>query len=266
MEHIKQPELFVKSLTLIDLDRTVFDTDKFHDIIKAIAYDVAGIPPEQLDSVKKEKEKQKISLHTDELLRTILTEQYIADRRATDIHGPTPDETLSLIFEAVMRHCLDPEVRESLLLPGAKEYIDSLNNSGAVERNEVMFLTHGTGPLQMLKLICVGLDYMPRLIMDSAEKGKLVAQSRDELGNYRIVRSDGSVVVTRAILAIDDKAVIYIGFPTEEQGARGLLKRTRGFPIHESQLGPVPENVEETYDFPIDVALVMGSTATQNYK
>ncbi|MEO5691028.1 MAG: hypothetical protein ABIQ64_02475 [Candidatus Saccharimonadales bacterium] len=264
MERDIPKEIIVDELTLLDFDRTLFDTDRFHDIIKVMAYEVAGIVPEHLDLVKKQKEEQEISLHTDELLLAMLTDRYTSVQAAGRIDGPTPDETLSLIFEAVMRYCIDPEVRESLLLPGAKEYIESLNSSGAIERNEVMILTHGTDPLQMLKIICSGLDYLPRLIMDNSEKGKFLSESRDKQGNYRIIRSDGTMIIARSIVMVDDKPIIFTDFPTAEQGARGYLKRTRGKKVLKSQKGLIPKNVEKTYDFPVTTRVLLGSIAVHN--
>jgi hypothetical protein len=163
----------------------------------------------------------------------------------------TPDQQLQAVFAWMLEISEYDDIREVLLMPGAKEFIDELEASGAFERGEAMFLTWGTDPLQMLKLRCLGYTKHAYSITQERAKGTYIANSRTENGDYVFVTMNGWQITAKEVELYDDKASSFTGLPSEEQGARGYWKLPSHQEILPSQLGTVPENVKAVNKFPV---------------
>lgn len=262
MEYPKQRELSVETLRIIDLDRHVFNTELFHAYMREGAWEIAGVDALELDIVKKQKEAAGETLHTDELLLDILTKRYDAAKESGMVPEKTPGKQLMEIFAWVMELCEDPDIRDTLYMPGAKEFIDDIERSGAFKRGEAMFLTYGTTPLQMLKLMCIGFNKHPYIITDERAKGQLIADSRNDEGRYVFTTMNGLQITATYVELYDDKAPSFKGLPTEKEGARGFWILSDEYEALPSQQGEVPANVERHTTFP-KLNLALGSVAVR---
>ena len=253
-----QKELNVEKIRLLDLDRHILDTELFHVFMREAAWEEARIAPEVLNECKTKKEAAGETLHTDELIRNILEERDLKERESGIIPEKTPDQQLQAVFAWILELCEYDDIRESLFLPGAKEFIDELEESGAFERGESAFLTWGTDPLQLLKLMCLRMNKHPYNITQERAKGTYIADSRNEDGLYVFTTMNGLQISAKTVELYDDKASSFKGLPSEQEGARGFWKLPPNQVPLPSQLGSVPENVKAVNTFP---SLRLGSLA-----
>src|SRR5688572_6143954 len=122
-----QREIHVERLTVLDLDRHIFNTELFHAYVREAAWQKAKITGDELDAVKKKKENAGKTLHTDELIIDILSSRYKATASGGESPVMNPDQQLMDIFTYVMEMCDElPGLKDTLYMPGAKEFIDGL--------------------------------------------------------------------------------------------------------------------------------------------
>jgi len=218
----------------IDVDRFLLNTDLFHDLYLKISYDVASIDPSEVNKIRLETETIsedgiKKSFHTDTALLELLEARDLT--RGKDIYGTTPDQFMNEIHEQMVKLCNDEQVRKSLYLPGAKEFIDRLRREGVFERREAYLFTHGTEVLQLTKIAGLGLNDVLSVITDKPNKGEQLLNLRGDDGLYRIPTRQGFIICTTEIGMGDDRGYNFRKFPSATEGARGYLKIAKGSEI-----------------------------------
>lgn len=138
----------------------------------------------------------------------------------------------SLIDEFIQQH----EDSERFLMPGAKELLEAIDLAGEWWG----IVTYGGEDWQRTKLQLSGLSTQPTLIIDTHQKGRLLASWYDNSGQYKIPDELGGGEANELIL-VDDKASAFDGLPVSS-AVRGYWLRRGGPPLL-SQRGSVPPHV-----------------------
>lgn len=228
----------------IDADRCVLATEYFHRVILDVFAERTGINPELVESRREPVEAAGLTFHTDIEMHHVLSLEY----------GKSEADTIMMeIFAGTYDIFRDPEQRARLFMPGAANFVQSLQESGAFARREAGFFTWGSEPLQRLKLACAGLSQLPVIYTQERAKGSTLRSSYDSVSGLYTLRLDsGEVINAPYIILIDDKAPSFEDFP--EQQAQGYWMQFSANPedLLPSQRGSVPANVEvcRTFDSP----------------
>ena len=201
-------------LWVLDLDRTLIDGDLpdqlFVEICKA-----QGISIAELTQVMSLTVAQGESFDTITYLQS---------------QGVSPD-----VIDRLCEQFVNIRHDQNLFLPGARELLQSLDNSGA----RSLVLTYGGNQWQMAKLRAAGLTDRQYLITDVKNKGELI-QSWRQGGRYRVEPTHGQVLQADTVYLVDDKALSFDGLPAD---CRGYLIRWPKIPLLKSQEGDITANV-----------------------
>ncbi len=236
MDRIQNPgrEFYVPLAVAIDLDRHVLDTELFHTQVLRATQEETGLDPAVVEAVRAERRKQKIVFKSDLEIRALL-----GDESGTQINR---------IFARTLRLCENPEVKDALYLPGAKKFITDLEIHGAFERGEAFFFTHGTDPLQILKLIATDLNNHPYLTTEEERKVTVLSNSVNDKGVMELPMTAGNITIfAERILYLDDSLISYSGMTGNIQGR---LKPSPEKPLTAEERANIPPGVEIVDCFP----------------
>lgn len=181
-----------KTFYILDLDRTLYDTDGGAELLMRAAGEFEPTLEQGLRAHLKELMAQKAWFSMYDFIRS---------------HGGA--EATGQIKQAFLAHTKE----EQLLLPGARELLAFIRQSGA----GLGILTYGSPEVQSMKLMATKLDRQPHIITDRTEKGELIAEWRQD-GQFVLPPEYGGGTADTVVF-VDDRDFSFTGFPTE--GARG---------------------------------------------
>ena len=173
---------------VLDLDRTLFDTDAYVGKYIEIA--------RQFD----EKIAQKL--------------QFIWSEQDISLRGWVSKEQGDLFQQNIEAMLEDKVAPDDLLMLGAKEFLAAL----PAKQIDFGIATFGDRLYQAHKLKLSGLSGIP-YIMTGESKGELIASWQDENGLFTVPKELGdSSVKYSSIVLIDDKARSFKGLPRQARG------------------------------------------------
>ena len=183
----------VKTFYLIDLDRTLLDTDHASQALIDIV------------AAEDQAAAERVSSHLQETAR--FGSQYSLHDSLGTVLGTEWRDRVEARFMA------QREINQSLLLPGARQilaFIESDRSTGGI-------LTFGSLPGQTMKIKAVGLDDVPYLVTQQPYKGRLIAEWHRSDGGFLLPAVYGAVLADELIL-VDDRELSFDGLP---EGALG---------------------------------------------
>jgi len=197
---------------LLDLDRTLFNTEKAMDVMRGV-----------------------VALHNSELAMaleqrfeeyTLLGESF----SARDFIVETIGEEEMLKVEAKYH---DVALGHDLLNPGAKELLEYIRT---LERADVGILTYGSPLGQTMKInAATGLEGVPFSITGETYKGAQIAAWRQDDELYHLPDELGGAVA-KTIVFVDDKPFSFKGLPID---CIGYLVKT----LYDAGVERLPVNV-----------------------
>ena len=198
---------------VLDLDRTLFDTNKDANILRDVVAEYDELLAVDL--------KKRV-----ELSATTGVSFSMHDFIATGLSA----ENLQRVEVEYMRQA----TAQDLLNPGARELLIALEHQAA---RHAGIMTYGSDKGQRLKLQASGLDSFPAMIVDTTSKGGVIAGWQQPGGGFRIpdVLARGSLLVDKVVL-IDDRTRSFKDLPP---GAEGYVVQPK-LPI----VDPLPDTVK----------------------
>ena len=203
----------------IDFDRCLSDTHKLDTVFYEVVDEQENVDGDALRSERK----------------------YIEDS------GGSFDEVVALqkqIGSSALVDFFDTFVERArerdMLSDGARELLDAL------VANDKLFgiVSYGGEQWQRIKMRASQVEDIPTLITAQKEKGKLFRSIQQEDKTFLIpaeLITTGSPVVAQSLVFMDDKAIAFTDYPTEN--ARGYWVQSPSHPLLLSQRGTVPDNV-----------------------
>lgn len=177
---------------IIDLDRTLFDTNKASQMI---VEEIAKID----ESVVSEIQRQ------------------ITEFTNLGSSFSIRDSTIALIGEEktsiVETRFMERAWQEGVFLEGAEDLLAAISASGA----SFGILTYGSPAGQLTKLKAAKLDTLPYIITDQSHKGSLIRSWQQDNGSFVLPEEYGLKVVERLVF-IDDRLFSFDGLPERAIG------------------------------------------------
>lgn len=212
----------MSSFYVLDLDRTLVDTDKLYKVLETVLERDTPIKIDQLYTARAKIEVRgesfSVARHIRSLLEELRSEVTWQDVQAAFIH------------EALRADMLEPYAKELL------QVLDEKNLPYGI-------ITYGTEAWQLAKIEASGLDNVPHLVTRIKEKGLLLAgwQRADRLFIIPpAMTRDFIPLVVDSIIFLDDKAVSFKNIPV---GVRGVFVTSPTGELLSSQRGALPVNV-----------------------
>ena len=205
------------TLYIVDMDRCTLDTDA------AMHHLASVLESFGLDHITAEAERRTVMQKGDYV--------EVWTHLVTDIF-PRYDLDEATVEAAYM----DGSPDRSLLYPGVPELFDHLSN--------VFVMTFGGQKWQAMKAKRSGIiEFAPVLVVDTHEKGRLIADARQPDGGYSF-QLNGRVITGKSVVLVDDKASAFIGLPDDCRGYQ--INSGKWFPFQE---GTLPSNATLLPDF-----------------
>lgn len=184
---------------VVDFDRCLADVDASYGILSNVVHNLGIIS--QRDLLKA---RTKVEAYGESF--SVL--QYIKNFK--------PDVDFSLIETEYKKQASIK--RDSLLEPGAKEFIDYLQSSGAF----FCIMSFGDKDWQTLKIYAAGFMGVPIQIVDSKYKGQVITTWRNkETQHFDIparLFTDNQARFAKEVVLIDDKATAFESLPPNARG------------------------------------------------
>lgn len=205
---------------IVDFDRTTADSDKLLDVFLGVVDHYLDLPREQIEAADADVKARGDSFDT---------ASYVRDHLASQ--GRDGDEK----WESLTKQFIHEARALNMLLPGATELFNAL------EARQLRYgiLTYGNPLWQHLKLTAAGCNHIPRIIMTTKEKGKLISKWQRPDGSFVLPQEFGAIAVSRIVM-YDDKAVSFNDFPPFPSEGYWVVDLEHTLP---SQRGTVPANV-----------------------
>ncbi len=166
-----------KPLYVIDLDRTLVDTDKIVEML-AISLNQQGYDGSAL---------------IDKIEKARLSESDINAKEAIDSLGKG-------VWESVWEYFRNEAKKKTLVFDDAQLFLDSLKSAKAPH----IILTFGISKdWQDLKLMSTGLDRVPTIVTGSREKGKTINSWKGNAGVY--VPPGFAELSASSVVLVDDR-------------------------------------------------------------
>jgi len=196
-----------KTFYIIDLDRTLLDTEKsarlFEDVVADHDVDISHLLTQELERANK-------------LGESFSMQSFVADK--------LPVAELNMIEAAFSERA----ARIDLLLPHAQKLLDLLDHA----QKDYGILTYGSVEGQKLKIRVSGLGTIPHSITQIAEKGEVIASWRNESGQFIIpTELSPKGLVVEYIVLVDDRVRSFDGLP---DNAAGFWVANNGFDNNET--------------------------------
>lgn len=208
---------------VVDFDRTTADSDKLLDVFLTVIDHYLDLPRQQIEKADADVKARGDSFDTASYVRDHLAAKGDLDK-----------------WEHLTKQFIHESHALNMLLPGASElfaYLDERKLGHGI-------LTYGNPLWQHLKLSAAGFNHVPRIVMTTKEKGRLISSWQQTDGSFVVPPEFGGGQYASVVM-IDDKAVSFDGFP--ELPSRGYWVLAPGHELP-SQQGDVPANVRRVGD------------------
>lgn len=215
---------FTNCFFVLDFDRTLGNTDAFHDILERVIEEETMLKSDFLAHARFTAEKQGKSFNTIEYLRTYLEE--------TDDSRSWFDIQRKFITAAQKEDTLEPDAAELLRL------LDKENIPYGI-------LTYGGEAWQLAKLEGANLLQIPHLVTHIQAKGVLLSEWKQASGKFLIppaMTRTFEPFLVDTIFFLDDKTVSFENMPAGVQGIR--IRPPEGIKLP-AQRGTLPAGVVE---------------------
>jgi hypothetical protein len=213
----------VSSFYVLDFDRTLANTDAFHDILERVIEHETTIRASYLREARKVAEASGESFDTIDYLRHFLT----------NAHSEKTWHQIQKVF-------IEQAQQEDMLEPHAAEFLRLLDE----KKLPYGIITFGGEAWQLAKIEAANLMDVPHIVTHIQEKGRILSGWKHQSSDTFIIppaltRSFQPMNVS-TIVFLDDKAKSFVGMP---DGVRGVHIRSLRQPPLPAQLGSLPVGV-----------------------
>lgn len=211
----------VDTFYVLDFDRCIGDTAKFHTALMAAIAKLTPVSPANIRQAKHQAEQSGGSFDTASYIMNALI----------SLNSPVSWQEICEAMVAEARG-------QDMLEPGAAELLQALDDRGA----RYGILTYGGDAWQRAKIQAANLAHVPHLITSVHSKGKVLAGWRQRDGTFAIPAelAGEESLVAESLLLIDDKAASFAEIPP---GVRGIHIVWAGRELLPSQMGELPPGV-----------------------
>lgn len=219
----------VEYYVLLDFDRCIGNTDCLQAMLEDVVAHHSFITPSDMRQARQAEEDSGGSFDTSNWVK-----QRLREARQHELW-----EDIASDFVARGMRSLDRS-NSSVLMPGARQLLDHLDQ----RQIPYGFLTFGSADWQTTKLQAAGQAMTPQLIVDSKNKGQLLARWQQPDGKFLLPSqlSDGDrPLMARHIVFMDDKPVSFIGAPSYNTTLIHVMDPSGK--IVRSQKGETPDGV-----------------------
>ena len=221
---MKSNSLFADTFFVLDFDRCIGNTDKFHTVLEEVISQETTVSKQQLANAKKDAESRGETFDTIRYVKSTL-----------EAMGGTPT------WVSIERKFIHEAQRLNMLQSYARQLISILQTEGL----PFGILTYGNEVWQLAKLEAANLLDIPHLVTNLEGKGAILTGWKKSTGFIipPALTKDFSPLAVDSIVFLDDKAVSFNGMPNGVRGIRVTPDDGRALlPIQQGQL---PEGVEE---------------------
>lgn len=212
-----------KTFFVLDFDRCIANTDKFHEVLMSIIQrETATITAEELYKARSSAEQIGQSFDTIDYIR-----------RALVASGEVKS------WQKIQQLFIREAKTQDMLEPYAAELFRTL------EKKHLLYgiITYGGEAWQLAKIEAAGLLHVPHLVTHTVEKGRLLAGWKHKSDIFTIPSAltyDFRPLEVSLIVFLDDKARSFVDIP---DGVRGVFVRSPTRELLPSQRGTLPPNV-----------------------
>jgi hypothetical protein len=211
---------------VLDFDRTLASTDKFHDILETVIEQETTIKVSQLRTARQVAERAGESFDTVEYLRQFLK-------------GVQSEKTWYQIQQIFIRQAQ----KRDLLEPGAAELFRILNE----RKLPYGIITFGGEAWQLAKIEAAQLMDVPHVVTHIQEKGRILSGWKHEGGQFIIppaLTRDFQPLYVSKIVFLDDKPKSFIDIPDGVQGLHIRPLAMNRIPGSRPQFSSLPSQVK----------------------
>lgn len=210
----------VNRLFVLDLDRTVLDTERVQEALKESLVSQGVVDLVHFDEMQQKDEQAGGSFDTI---------RYLVDH--------------NIDYVAPIRHFVETYRHENFLEPDADKVLGYLRSYAL----PYMFLTYGGRRWQRAKLQLSGLAAEPYVITSERHKGHFLADAQQEDGRLQleeVQNVSGGIVEAYRVTLVDDKAMSFTGLERLGEWADGLhVLPSDDRELMPSQRGTLPQRV-----------------------
>lgn len=198
----------VSTFYVLDLDRTLFDTEKAIAIMQEV---VAAHDPTLAQAIH-----QRFG-------------EYTARGESFSVRDFIVEQTSEANMQVIEARYHDTAYAQDLLMPGATELFLLVRGRSDARCGIV---TYGSPKGQTMKLhAAAGLEGVPFLVTAGRHKGEQIAQWRQANGTYIVPEELGGVIASEVVF-VDDKSFSFTGFPADGIGYKLQgMKRANDEPL-----------------------------------
>jgi len=190
-------EVEMKEMYLLDLDRTLLDTDKAAEALRiAVSWHNAALATQLTQRIED---------------YTLLGESFSMRDFILEQVGEVKTAEIEAKF-------IELSADQDLLNPGARELIAYIRSKPGAA---IGILTFGSTEGQAMKIKAAGIADLPYLVTGETFKGEQISSWRDENGVYNLPEELGGISVA-TIVFVDDKPFSF----------KGLAGDCRGYWVH----------------------------------
>lgn len=208
---------------ILDLDRTLANTEKLYTVLDTVLERDTNIKPSQLYEERATAEAEGHSFSVVGRLRQLLSED------SNEVDWPQVQQ--AFIAEARRADMFEPHAAELLHILDERELPYGI-------------ITYGNETWQIAKIEASGLKEVPHLVTRIKEKGQLLAGWKHSENLFVIppaMTRNFKPLIVDSLVFLDDKAVSFKNIPT---GVRGVFVRSPIRKLLPSQQGVLPPGVE----------------------
>lgn len=232
-----QPIHEIEAFYVLDLDRCLVDTDRLHKLLEEMVGRETPVTTGTLSAARAMVEQAGETFDTIEYVRRTLGNDFMTTK-----------------WVSLQERFIEKAKMQDMLLPHAKEMLEIL----AKQRLYHGIITYGVEPWQLAKLEACGLAHIPHVVTHIKEKGKLLTgwkHGRDSFVIPPALHSDPTILVSRNLVFLDDKAISFQGLPSGVQGLQVVPANT---PLLAAQAGALPPNVALLHGMNKAIELLFG--------
>ncbi len=239
MTSVRDSSQTVKTFYVLDFDRCIGDTAKFHEVLIEVVERLTPIVAADIEMARQESEQSGGSFDTASFVTGILA--------ATRSVVTWDDICNEMIASARQRDMLEPHARDLLRLLDDRDALYGI-------------LTYGGREWQRTKLLAANLADVPYMITDVHEKGRSLARWQLPDGSFAIPEELSPYVSLTAdtVVLIDDKAASFRNIPLGVYGYHVVWADRELLP---SQAGVLPEGVVTAHGMVGVIELLFGSNS-----
>ena len=229
---------------VIDFDRTLGDTDKFHEVLEIVIEQETGIQANALRSARLNAEAAGSSFDTVDYLRSFLARS-------------GSEKTWQHIQQIFIARAKTQDMRE----PHASDLLRILDQ----KQIPYGIITFGGEAWQLAKIEGAHMLQVPHIVTHIQEKGKILTGWKTTAGDFIVppaLTRDFQPLKVRTIVFLDDKSVSFYQIPP---GVRGIRVRPPEGLKLPAQIQPLPAGVEEVDGVQGAIRLLFGEMDEAHY-